>query len=144
MRSPDGQNGPIVTRYEYSGFSTTIFDPDDNSKTQTTDHLGRIVQVVEHLDAATDYTTAYEYNAAGDLTKVTDTHNNVTNIAYDTLGRKKSMSDPDMGNWNYTYDGNGNLKTQTDANNVTITFEYDEFQNLFQWRSCRRLHLRRP
>jgi RHS repeat-associated protein len=67
----------------------------------------------------------YEYNAAGDLLKVTNALGNETNITYDSLGRKISMTDPDMGFWQYTYDANGNLKTQTDAKNQTITFVYD-------------------
>ena len=85
---------------------------------------GRVVQVTEYSDAG-ELQTYYEYNAAGDLLKVTDALGNETDIDYDSLGRKTDMNDPDMGAWQYTYDANGNLKTQTDAKNQTITFGYD-------------------
>jgi len=55
---------------------------------------------------------------------------NNTTISYDNLGRKTSMSDPDMGSWSYGYDVNSNLITQTDALNQTISFSYDALSRL--------------
>ena len=98
-------------------------------KTQTTDHLGRIIQV-EEQNGGNTYTTTYDYNAAGDLTEVIDDFGNTTTYSYDTLGQKTAMNDPDMGYWSYTYDGNGNLLTQTDAKNQVITFTYDELNRV--------------
>ena len=46
-------------------------------------------------------------------------------FTYDSLGRKVTMSDPDMGNWTYEYDLNGNLVNQTDARGVTTSLRYD-------------------
>jgi len=53
-------------------------------------------------------------------------------LNYDTLSRKTSMNDPDMGYWQYTYDANGNLVSQKDANGnmttragVNISYNYD-------------------
>ncbi len=54
-----------------------------------------------------DATTTYQYDALDQLTRVTDTAGNVTEIQYDSLGRKSNllnpnkpaMRDPDMGNW---------------------------------------------
>ncbi|MDY6951754.1 MAG: RHS repeat-associated core domain-containing protein [Thermodesulfobacteriota bacterium] len=104
----------------------TLFptDPDDKQKTTKKDYLGRTMEVKEH-DGAQQYVTTYVYNGAGDLLKVTDPANNETTMEYDTLGRKTSMDDPDMGSWAYTYDANGNLLTQTDEKNQTITLAYD-------------------
>lgn len=62
--------------------------------------------------------------------QVTDAAGNVTDINYDTLGRKTSMTDPDMGYWQYSYDANGNLRFQTDAKNQTIEFQYDALNRL--------------
>ena len=50
----------------------------------------------------------HQYDVLGNLTNVTDAANNQTTITYDTLSRKTSMTDPDMGYWVYQYDANGN------------------------------------
>jgi RHS repeat-associated protein len=61
----------------------------------------------------------------GNLLSVTDTKGNVSTMTYDSLSRKLTMHDPDMGNWSYTYDANGNLKTQIDAKSQKLCFDYD-------------------
>ncbi len=66
----------------------------------------------------------------GNLTEVTDTLGNVTTMAYDALGRKTSMADPDMGAWSYQYDLAGNLTTQTDARGCVTAFTYDGLDRL--------------
>lgn len=58
-------------------------------------------------------TTSYTYDSEGNLIKISDAKGNDTYLSYDTLGRKKSMNDPDMNVWNYEYDLNGNLVKQT-------------------------------
>jgi len=124
IKSPDSASTFINTNFAYSGFSTTATDPDSKQKTEKKDYLGRIIQVTEYGNDG-NYITSYAYNAAGDLLTVTDTNNKVTTITPDTIGRKISMNDPDMGFWSYTYDANGNLLTQTDAKNQSITFAHD-------------------
>jgi len=127
--SPHGEYGTVSTTFNYSGFSTVITDPDGNQKTDKKDYLGRIIQVTEHADAGLQ-NTHYTYNAAGNLLSVTDHYGNVTTMDYDTLGRKASMNDPDMGFWQYTYDANGNLMTQTDAEGQIISFDYDQLNRI--------------
>jgi YD repeat-containing protein len=122
---PDG----IKTEMVYSGFDVTITDPDGSVKTEKRDYLERIIQMIEN-NGAEQYLTNYAYNAAGELTSVTDHQNNVTSVSWDTLGRKTAMDDPDMGAWSYTYDANGNMLTQTDAKSQTITFSYDELNRV--------------
>ncbi|MFH2138614.1 MAG: RHS repeat-associated core domain-containing protein [Candidatus Omnitrophota bacterium] len=78
------------------------------------------------------YYTYYTYDPVGNLVQVKDHQNNITTISYDTLGRKTSMNDPDMGIWSYTYDAAGNLITQTDAESQVITFTYDNLNRLTQ------------
>ena len=129
VESADGEYGSAVTTFSYSGLSTTITDPDGSQKTETKDHLARIVEVIEHADEE-NLATIYVYNAAGDLLQVKDHFGNTTTIAYDLLGRKISMNDPDMGFWEYTYDANGNLLTQIDAKLQKVNFYYDELNRL--------------
>ena len=131
IESPHEEDGPVSTGFDYSGFTTTITDPDGNQKDKKKDHLGRIIQVTEYAQAGQQH-TYYTYNAASDLLTVTDAADNDTTIIYDTLGRKKNMTDPDMGFWEYTYDENSNLITQTDEKDQVITFQYDELNRIKQ------------
>ncbi|RPI99522.1 MAG: hypothetical protein EHM36_15875, partial [Deltaproteobacteria bacterium] len=49
-----------------------------------------------------------------------------TEMTYDSLSKKISMTDPAMGHWTYDYHKSGHLWHQTDAMNQTIEFTYDE------------------
>jgi YD repeat-containing protein len=68
----------------------------------------------------------------GNLRSVTDAKGNVSTMAYDSLSRKKSMHDPDMGDWSYLYDANGNLTKQTDAKGQVLWFTYDTLNRRVQ------------
>jgi len=132
QESMDGENGTLVTTYQYNGFAVTSTDPDESSKTEVKDHTGRIIHMIEHADNG-DIHTRYAYNSSDDLLRVknhfwTDTEpdQNCIIMTYNTLGRKTSMNDPDLGQWQYQYDANGNLTLQTDAKGQVITFAYDE------------------
>jgi YD repeat-containing protein len=126
-----------------------VVDPNRHRVQHRSDALGRLREVVEingdcgtssysWATCATPYTTGwvaaasttYGYDALDQLTSVTDAKGNVTSMQYDSLGRKASMSDPDMGNWNYSYDANGNLSSQVDAKNQRICFYYDDLNRL--------------
>jgi RHS repeat-associated protein len=134
IESPHGQySDGIVTSYSYSGFTTDVTDPDGSIKRERKDYIGRIIRVREWLmdnGVMTITLTTYAYNAAGDLIKVTDNQGNITTLAYDTLGRKINMQDPDMGYWTYEYNPNSNLINQTDAKNQRIHFDYDELNRV--------------
>jgi YD repeat-containing protein len=128
--SSSGSSVPIISMFDPEGFSVTITDPDICMKKETKDHLGRIVGVTEYADEG-ELVTLYEYNAAGDLLEVTNALGQKTTIIYDTLGRKTSMDDPDMGVWTYDeYDLNGNLKSQTDQIGQVTEFDYDALNRM--------------
>ncbi|MFZ6026388.1 MAG: RHS repeat-associated core domain-containing protein [Chloroflexota bacterium] len=74
--------------------------------------------------------TAYTYDVRNNLRTVTDPLGNVTEMFYNTLGQKRAMHDPDMGNWQYQYDLAGNLIAQIDARQRAINFYYDAFNRL--------------
>ena len=100
---------------------------------QTKDAYGRIVEVGEDTGDLTDYV----YDTLGNLTDTYDSASprNHVHMDYDTLGRKVSMTDPDMGgfagkSWQYNYDKVGNLLTQIDAKAQSITFQYDAINRL--------------
>jgi RHS repeat-associated protein len=94
---------------------------------RTYDRRGKLVQTIQHVSAPTAHniTTSYYYDPAGNLTNISDTVGNQIKAAYDDLGRKLTVNDPDRGNWTYTWDGLGRLRTQMDARGVMLAYEYD-------------------
>ena len=114
---------------EHSDWSVTQTDENGNYTTRVNDAYGRLVEVREYNEGE-EYTTTYTYDTFGNLIEVVDDHGNTTQIFYDSLGRKVSMDDPDMGEWSYEYDAVGNLIRQTDAKGQIINFEYDELNRL--------------
>ncbi|MBI4698549.1 MAG: RHS repeat protein [Nitrospirae bacterium] len=126
-------DGTYATSSYLKGILTYI-DPNGHKKVEEKDIYGRAIKIEEYLGVSPSFTlyatTRYEYNVLGNMTKVTDAANNLTIIAYDTLSRKTSMTDPDMGYWTYQYDANGNLTSQTDAKNQTILFTYDALNRI--------------
>lgn len=128
---PDGSFATVG----YDGLRITVVDQNHHQRVQENDAFGRLVKVEEYTGAGpyTLYaTTTYQYDPRDLLTLVTDAKGNQTQMVYDPLGRKKTMHDPDMGNWSYRYDLFGNLTSQTDARGTTLSFNYDVLNRLTQ------------
>ncbi len=109
----------------YAQGTTNYTDPDGHIRTELRDAYGQLTAVTQYQDVNTPFTTSYQYDPLGNLTDIYDPETNHTNITYDSLSRRMTMTDPDMGAWSYGYDSNGNLTSQTDANGNTIQFSYD-------------------
>ena len=109
-----------VSRY----YLDCVEDPEGHRKTQTKDPLGRLVRVEEDSDGRV-LALSYAYNAAGDLTGMTDARGDVTAMTYDGLGRKKTLTDPHTGSWSYGYDPDGRLISQRDPTGQLIRYRYD-------------------
>lgn len=132
--------GAFTTAFCYSLWSVNVIDPNGHMKRETKDAYGRLIQIDEYAGTYAQVcpqstpgaytTTKYEYDIGGNSRFVTDAKGNVTEMQYDSLGRKIFMHDPDLGNWSYEYDGNGNLVKQTDAKGKSITFVYDALNRL--------------
>ena len=136
---------PVRTyTYDVLGRLTVIINPDQTQVSRTFDHWfvtetdenghsksyqfdasQRLKQVVEK-NQGNFYTTNYQYNPFGELTRTTDHLGNITTVVYDSLGRKTQLLDPDMGIWSYGYDKVGNLTSQTDGRGITTTMQYDQ------------------
>jgi len=124
-KSVDTLDGSTGYAYNNGWQTVNITDPAGQTKTYTLDAFGQVTGLTEG-----GTTTTYEYNTLGHLRRITDTGGNITQMWYDSLGRKVQMSDPDMGAWKYTYNPYGELATQTDARGVTTTFNYDNLGRL--------------
>src|SRR5690606_29336191 len=101
--------------------STQVTDANNHRTVNYTNVFGRPALVRENTGSGT-YTayadTRYSYDVTGNLTEVKRSvaNNNQpgsylwqTMMGYDALGRKTTMSDPDMREWSYIYDSAGNL-----------------------------------
>jgi YD repeat-containing protein len=125
MENTDGTNKTIG----HNRWTTTETDENGHQKKKHADAHGRITKVQEYNDGET-YNTTYSYDALDNLVNITDNSGNVFRFYFDSLGRKTSIDDPDLGIWNYTYDALGNLLTQTGARGTTISFEYDTLNRI--------------
>ncbi|MDM3872668.1 RHS repeat-associated core domain-containing protein [Porticoccus sp. W117] len=110
-----------TTTHSYSGFSSTLTNDLNQSKTQRSNALGEAVQITDHLNGSTHY----RYDAQGNMTQMTDPGSHITTIGYDLLGRKTAMNDPDKGNWSYAYNKFGELTGQTDGKGQSSAMVYD-------------------
>ncbi|UIX35156.1 DUF6531 domain-containing protein [Streptomyces sp. GQFP] len=147
-----------VTTYGYDtdGNRTSETSPIGRKQTWAYDADGLLVAQTDPRgyftgNTASDYTTRYGYDAAGNQTSVTDPYgrrqtreyDNLgqlsasqdasgrrTTYGYDSLGRIKTVTAPDEGTTAYTYDTSGNVRTRTDANQHTTTYSYDSAHRL--------------
>ena len=124
---------------QYDRGEVTLIDENGHEKIKVLDAYDQIVEVdeINHDDNNVEeiYVTLYEFNAAGQLTKMTQKGRNnefsiVTTTTYDNVGRKIEMLDPNMGQITYEYDNAGNLTKQVTPNlralSKDLRFEYDK------------------
>jgi YD repeat-containing protein len=123
-------NAVGTTTNAYSAWTTTVVDPLGHIKDSIVDAYSNLSQVVEH-GATSNATTTYTYDAANNLTNITDALSNVRNFTYDGLGNRLTAqdlhanSDATFGTWLYSYDSAGNLASSTDPKGQNVTHTYD-------------------
>lgn len=123
------ENAPIsknqgsgrVTRFEYAGLVTNHYDPLNRKTSRETDPVGNVVKVT---DARTG-TLIKTYDAFDNLLTTKDAGNALTTLVFDVRGRKRQMTEPNMGLWKYDYNVLGELIKQTDNKNQVVEMEYD-------------------
>ena len=73
--------------------------------------------------------TSYAYDPLKQITQVIDDHGNQTRIAYDNLGRRTVIDNPDTGRSETVYDSAGNVLQKITANlkaqNKSVQYDYD-------------------
>jgi YD repeat-containing protein len=85
------------------------------------DALGRLAKDI----GAQHQITAYEYDAGGNRTKVTDPLGHSTVSTFDALDRLIVLTDPGAGVTQLAYDGQDRLTGVTDPRNLTTTYTVD-------------------
>lgn len=103
-----------------------------NTLTQTRsrvfDALSRLAQSL----GAQNQTTAYQYDANGNVTQITDPATHVTNNGYDALNRLTQVTDALNGVTRYGYNAQDQLTTVTDPRGNITSYSYDGLGNLTQ------------
>ncbi len=129
---------PLLTRSFDENDSDPLSPYHDTPMVHRNDGLGRLVEVQEVVRLTDDgkplgdsgtppvaWTTRYEYDLNDQLTKITDSQNNVKLMSYDGLQRKTFMNDLDRGLMHFDFDDASNLTQSTDAKGQGITYTYD-------------------
>ncbi|MGV9317299.1 sugar-binding protein, partial [Streptomyces sp. NPDC003691] len=118
-----------ATRSEFGyDYSVAIEPTGAASQRSYSDALGRTVRVDTFTDPARTAfrSTAFAYDARGDMTSAKDPKGNTWSWTYDARGRTKSVTDPDTGTSTTEYDNADRPVLTTDARGVTVWSKYDE------------------
>ncbi len=70
----------------------------------------------------TDPSVAHKSPDSETLTGITDPKGSVWVNSYDSLGRRFSAVDPDLGTWLFTYDAGGRMTFRTDAIGLSTAY----------------------
>ncbi|MEU9736469.1 polymorphic toxin-type HINT domain-containing protein [Streptomyces sp. NPDC048002] len=124
-----GGNYKYATYTTHSDTYTEVNPPGSTApRTRTNvDALGRVTSVKHYTrdSGDTGRTTAYEYDARGNRSKVTDPAGNAWTYAYDARGRLTSTTDPDTGTTTTGYDDADRPNHTKDARQQETFTEYD-------------------
>ncbi|MEU9131064.1 RHS repeat-associated core domain-containing protein [Kitasatospora sp. NPDC048540] len=135
----NGVGTPLATTLtEYGGDRVTVTPPQGATPTTTlVDAAGRTTELRQYK-AATPVgaydTTAYAYDAAGHLSRLTDPAGTVWSWQYDQLGRQRKAVDPDSGTTAKTYNDRGELTSATDGRGKTVATVYDNTSRVVETR----------
>ncbi|RZQ62296.1 RHS repeat-associated core domain-containing protein [Amycolatopsis suaedae] len=114
------------TTTSHHGDHTVVTPPRGGTVVEThTDVRGRTTELRQPRPGGTDR-TVYRHHANGQLESMTDAAGNTLRYAYDLLGNRIELHDPDKGSSTMTYDRAGRLRTRTDARGTTLTYEHDD------------------
>lgn len=115
-----GPSGPVSYYYSYTGLSTKVTNPLNQTQTTLQNILGQTVSVIDNQGAF----ITYDYDAAGNNTKVNQGGIQVVNT-FDHFGRQIQFYEPHIGTIKYKYNSFSELLSQIDADNDTVSFQYD-------------------
>ena len=117
-----------LTRMTY-GFvgdqlTTRLVLPEGNTSISYFDKLGQKTKETQ-IDGTEQLETTFDYDALGQLKKVTNADNQSATFEYDLLGRMTQKETNASGITKYTYDSLSQLIEKTDANESIIHYTYD-------------------
>ncbi len=145
----DGRGGKSTNEYDASHRVTSQTDPTERKltfeyepfHTKITNHSTGAVtdehftsadlpySITRGFGTASATTETFTYDAANNLTSVTDGNNHKTEYTYDSAANRKSMVDPDEHETKWTYNQTHDVLTVTDPNGETTTITRDSHGN---------------
>jgi RHS repeat-associated protein len=134
------------------GFTTTVFSGAAGSVTVTVTEtvkrpgagdetrakrsvfnvLGQLTSTIDAHGTGLAVTTAYTYDAHGNLATVSVAGVNVATMQYDLVGNRTQIVEPNTGTTSFVYNTLGELTQMTDAKGQVTTFAYDAVGRLTQ------------
>jgi len=149
---PEGNT--IWYTYDTSGNLITIKDSLNNSINYTYDSEGnKLTEVIRDAGGALQKSLSYQYDVMNRLVKTLNPDSTYTQYAYDALGNRASVRNPNANTTAYQYDAlnrlisviqpgsvttaygynsNNNLTSVKDTNNNTTTYKFDDHRRVFQ------------
>jgi RHS repeat-associated protein len=128
---PDGTN--TQQEFDVLGRVTAEIDQLGNRKDMTYNAAGQLTQIqlpsVPNPLASntpTRPTFLYEYNAAGQMTKLTDSNNRVTNFGFNALNQSTSRTLPLGNQETFSYDLRGRQLLQVTFEGIYVRMVYDD------------------
>ena len=110
---------------DYQGLTTVKTNAKKQQRIETSDILGRVVQIMDAKAGLTKMT----YDPYGNLKTTVDPNGNTVSMDYDKAGRKTDLRDPDLGWIHYDIDPIGQVWRQTSpvqrAKGTYTRFEFD-------------------
>jgi len=133
--APGDSGSPLGERTVQIGepgnpWASVSTDAQGNAVRQRFDAFGRVVTLIEERGSEPDITTTFEHDALGNQTRIIHPNLAETVQVFDSLRRRISVTDPDMGIWSYEYDPMGRPKRTTDAKGQRNDFDYDAYGRL--------------
>jgi RHS repeat-associated protein len=132
LTDPNGKTW--VFAYDANGDLASASDPLGNRGTIAFDTIGRPTSLISPKGNVSGgnpsaFTTNYAYDAAGDVTSVTDPLGHATVSTYDGDGNLISATDPNGRKSSYGFDRDNELTKVTQADGTTLSNGYDSNGN---------------
>ncbi len=130
---PDGTSTSIdygfgTDRNSALQFETTVTDANGKLK-KTYRDVRELITSVKEFNQGSTLWTSYAYDPLKQIVNVVDDKNNTTRVAYDHLGRRTSIDNPDTGKTETVYDTASNVTARITANlrnaGQQVTYAYD-------------------
>jgi RHS repeat-associated protein len=113
------------TTHTWLGFRHETKNPLQQVISETRDVWGKLETAVD----ANGKSTAYRFDAFGNLARTTDSKGNVVQVSYDDWGRRTELLDPDLGKVSYSVDPLGQVWKQVSPKQLAAgdatTMQYD-------------------